>query len=61
MEIARDLAEARDDVRYGAEWSDDLDTWSDEGVEIRFEDGQIIASVTRGTPSRVMRWVVLPE
>lgn len=61
MEISRDLPVERSDVNYGAEWSDDLSTWSDEGVEIRVEGGKIIASAPRGTPSRVMRWVVVEK
>ncbi|MEK7948984.1 hypothetical protein [Luteolibacter soli] len=61
MEISRDLPTERADVNYNAEWSDDLTTWSSEGVDVRIEGGKIIASAPIGGPSRVMRWVVLQK
>ena len=61
LEISRDLPNEREDVNYGAKWSDDLSTWSDEGVEVRIEGGKIIASAPRGGPSRAMRWEVLQK
>ena len=58
MEISRDLPVERGDVNYGAEWTDDLATWSSQDVEVRIEGGKIIASAPRGGSSRMMRWVV---
>jgi hypothetical protein len=48
----------RADVVYGAEWSDDLGTWSAEGVEVRIENGEIRATVPQGSGRRFMRWVI---
>lgn len=61
FEISRDLPVEREDVNYGAEWSDDLATWSSEGVEVRIEGGKIIASAPSGVASRMMRWVVVEK
>jgi hypothetical protein len=61
MEISRDLPVERSDVNYGAQWSDDLTTWSEAGVEVRIEGGKIIASAPRGDSCRMMRWVVLEK
>jgi hypothetical protein len=61
FEISRDLPAERDDVNYGAQWSDDLATWSSEAVEVRIEGGKIIASAPRGGSSRVMRWEVVEK
>jgi hypothetical protein len=61
LEISRPLEEPRSDISYGALWSDDLLNWSSEGVQIRFENGRIIASVVQGDGGRYMRWVVEPQ
>ena len=61
IEISRDLPLQRADVNYGAEWSDDLSEWSDQGVEIRIENGKIFASVAKGTGSRYLRWKILGQ
>lgn len=61
LEISRPLEEPRTDISYGAVWSDDLVNWSAEGVQIRFENGRIIASVAKGEGGRYMRWVVEPQ
>lgn len=56
MSISRDLPVERADVNYGAEWSDDLGTWSAEGVEILIGNGEIRATAPRGNGRRFMRW-----
>jgi hypothetical protein len=61
MEITRDLPVERGDVNYGAQWSDDLTTWSDVGIEVRIEGGKIIASAPRGAAFRMIRWVVVEK
>jgi len=58
IEISRDLPLQRIDVDYAAEWSDDLLNWSSEGVEIRYENGKIIASVAKGERTRYLRWKI---
>ncbi|WP_193213364.1 hypothetical protein [Luteolibacter marinus] len=58
MEISRELPVLRADVIHGAEWSDDLDSWSGAGVEIVIAAGRITASAPKGTPARFMRWTV---
>jgi hypothetical protein len=58
LTISRDLPLERADVVYGAEWSDDLGTWSAEGVEVRIENGEIRATVPQGSGRRFMRWVI---
>ena len=54
--ISRDLPVERPDVTYGAEWTDDLGTWSAQDVEIRMENGEIHASAPQGSGRRFMRW-----
>jgi len=61
MEISRDLAVQREGIRYAAEWTDGLGTWSSAGVEIRFESGKIIASAPLGAKSRFVRWKITEE
>ncbi|MCW1924223.1 thrombospondin type 3 repeat-containing protein [Luteolibacter arcticus] len=62
FEISRDLPTEHGDVDYKAEWSDDLHVWSRAGVGVRVEGGKIIASVPLGgSPSRMMRWVVVEK
>ncbi|QJE98065.1 hypothetical protein [Luteolibacter luteus] len=56
--ISRDLPVQRADIRYGAEWSDDLSTWSTAGVEIRIEGGKISASVAKAEGNRYLRWKI---
>lgn len=58
LEISRALPLQRTDIRYGAEWSDNLSDWSEEGVEIRFEGGKILARVAKGNGNRYLRWKV---
>jgi hypothetical protein len=59
ISISRDLPVERADVTYGAEWSDDLGTWSADGVEILIGDGEIRAAAPRGGGRRFMRWNVM--
>ncbi len=59
LELSRELPVLRDDLIYGAEWSEDLKSWSAEGVAIRFEDGWIHAGVARGEGRRFLRWNVV--
>ena len=61
MSISRDLPVERADVNYGAEWSDDLGTWSADGVEILIEGGEIRATAPRGNGRRFMRWNVMAK
>lgn len=56
MTIARDLPVERLDVNYGAEWSDDLSSWSADGIVVRIANGEIRASAPQGNPRRFMRW-----
>lgn len=58
LEISRNLPVQRGDVAYGAEWSDDLSEWSDVGVDVRFENGKVIASVAKGNGNRYLRWKI---
>lgn len=58
MSISRDLPVERADVNYGAEWSDDLGTWSADGVEILIGNGEIRANAPQGGGRRFMRWNV---
>lgn len=59
--ISRDLPVTRADVSYGAEWSDDLGTWSAEDVEIHIGGGEIHATAPRGSGRRFMRWNVVAD
>jgi hypothetical protein len=59
--LSRDLPVERDDVRYGAEWSDDLGNWSSEGVEIRIENGEIHATAPAGEGRRFLRWSIVEK
>jgi hypothetical protein len=59
LELSRELPDLREDLIYGAEWSEDLESWSSEGVAIRFEDGRIHASAPRGEGRRFLRWSVV--
>lgn len=54
--ISRDLPVERADVRYRAEWSDDLGAWSSQDVEVRIENGQIRATAPAGSGRRFLRW-----
>ena len=56
MTLSRDLPIERSDVIYGAEWSDDLSSWSADGIEVRIGDGEIRASAPQGHGRRFMRW-----
>jgi hypothetical protein len=61
MSISRNLPEERTGIRYGAEWTDDLGTWSDEDVQIEIEGGKITASAPKGSGTRFMRWRIEEE
>lgn len=59
--ISRPLPEVKEGIRYGAEWADDLASWSDEGVEIEILEGVIRASIPKGEGSRFLRWRIEEE
>lgn len=59
--ISRSLPGERPDIRYEAEWTDDLGSWSDEGVEIEIAGSTITASVPKGTGRRFVRWKIEQE
>lgn len=59
--ISRPLPEVRAGIRYGAEWADDLRTWSGDDVEIEILDGTITASAPKGSGSRFLRWKIEEE
>ena len=61
MSISRGLPEERPGIRYGAEWTDDLETWSDEGIQIDIQGGTITASAPKGAGARFMRWKIEEE
>ena len=61
MSLSKSLPEERAGIRYGAEWSDDLRTWSEDGVEIEIKDGVITASAHKGDGGRFMRWKIEEE
>jgi hypothetical protein len=61
ISLSRTLPEERAGVHYGAEWSDDLATWSEDGVQIEIADGTITASVPKGSGERFMRWRIEEE
>jgi hypothetical protein len=56
MRLVMPLPAVRDNVIYGAEYSDGLGTWSSNGVIISIAGGQITATCPMGTQSRYIRW-----
>ena len=56
--ISRDLPVQRDGIGYGAEWSEDLNEWSSDGIEIVIEAGRITASAPKGERTRFLRWQI---
>ena len=58
LEISRDLPVERTDLSYGAEWTDDLGTWSSAGVVIDISGGRISASAPKGAGERFIRWKI---
>jgi hypothetical protein len=61
IRISRNLPEERPGIRYGAEWTDTLGTWSDEDVQIEIQGGTITASAPKGSGARFMRWKIEEE
>jgi hypothetical protein len=59
--ISRPLPEVRAGIRYGAEWADELGTWSEENVEVEILGGMITASAPKGSGSRFLRWRIEEE
>jgi hypothetical protein len=56
LTIRRNLPVERVDVSYGAEWSEDLGSWTADGVQVRIEGGDIRATVPQGSGRRFIRW-----
>jgi hypothetical protein len=58
LKISRPLSSPRAGVIYAAETSQDLITWSSEGVTVTTAGGQAVASVLAGSGSRFLRWKI---
>lgn len=58
LKITRPLPVVRTSITYGAEWTDDLTTWSTEGVTVTTTGGQAIATAPMGAGNRFIRWKI---
>jgi hypothetical protein len=58
LSISRPLPEVRDGILYGAEWSENLSTWSSQGVTVTTTGGQAVASAPLGAGKRFLRWKI---
>lgn len=56
--LVQPLNEVKEDVTYGAEWSDDLVHWSSDGVTVEISGGNVAATLPAGTGSRFVRWKI---
>jgi hypothetical protein len=58
MRLAMPLPVVRNNITYGAEYSDTLGNWQSTGVIINIANGQITATCPIGTRSRYIRWKI---
>ncbi len=58
LRITRPLPSVRSEITYGAEWTEDLSTWSNTGVTVTTTGGQAVASAPLGTGKRFIRWKI---
>ena len=56
LKLSRPLPLVRDGITYGAEWTEDLATWSTSGVKVTTTGGEAVASAPLGSGRRFMRW-----
>jgi len=56
--LRRTLVDAKDDIVYSAETSVDLEHWTEAGVEIGVEGGELTAEIPMDAQRRFLRWRV---
>jgi hypothetical protein len=57
ISLSQPLTGMKSGLNYSAEWSEDLVTWSTDGVTVLIVDGQIVATAPKGNSGRrYLRW-----